>query len=95
MFSESAYRGNTWLLTEALQRHFMGLRKGEPVNAMYGLQHQVQTALTENVGVVILDSNGIITLRDSVSAVGARETAEAIARSVTGVVNVINELDVV
>jgi osmotically-inducible protein OsmY len=70
------------------------------MNAMYGLQHQVQTALMdqrilENEGIEVLDSNGIITLRGSVSSVEARETAEAIARSVTGVVNVINELDVV
>lgn len=70
------------------------------MNAMYGLQHQVQSAIMEqhtleDEGIDVLDSNGVITLRGTVSSVEARETAEAIARSVTGVTNVINELDVV
>jgi osmotically-inducible protein OsmY len=70
------------------------------MNETYGLQHQVQSALMEqrileNEGIEVLDSNGIITLRGTVATVEARETAEAIARSVTGVTSVINELDVV
>ena len=70
------------------------------MNEMYGLQHQVQTALMEerileNEGIEVLDSNGVITLRGTVSSVEAREMAESVARSVTGVTSVINELDVV
>jgi osmotically-inducible protein OsmY len=70
------------------------------MNAVYGLQHQVQSALMEerileNEGIDVLDSNGVITLRGTVASREARDTAEAIARSVTGVSNVINELDVV
>ncbi len=70
------------------------------MNATYGLQHQVQRALMEqrvleNEGIEVLDNNGVITLRGAVATVEARETAEAIARSVEGVTSVINELDVV
>jgi osmotically-inducible protein OsmY len=64
------------------------------------LRNQVQAAfsqddLLEEVGIEILDSNGVITLRGAVPSREARERAEAIAREVDGVTSVINEIDVV
>ena len=64
------------------------------------LQLQVESALmqdriTQDYGIEVLDSNGVITLRGMVPNRKIREQAEAIARGVTGVSNVINELDVV
>jgi len=64
------------------------------------LQHQVQAALmddldTQDYGIEVLDSNGVITLRGTVPTREAQERAEAIVREMEGVMNVINELDVV
>ena len=67
---------------------------------IFDLQHQVQAALMEErdmqgYGIEVLDSNGIVTLRGAVPTRDARERAEALVRSMEGVTNVINELDVV
>jgi osmotically-inducible protein OsmY len=67
---------------------------------MYDLQHQVQAAFmddpdVQDYDIEVLDNNGIITLRGSVPTRAARDRAEAIVRDMDGVVNVINELDVV
>ncbi len=67
---------------------------------MYNLQHQVQAAFTndremQDYNIEVLDNNGIITLRGSVPTRSVRDRAEDIAREMDGVVNVINELDVV
>jgi hyperosmotically inducible periplasmic protein len=64
------------------------------------LQLQVESALlqdqlTEDSDIEVLDHNGILTLRGVVPSREARDRAEAIARTVTGVTTVINELDVV
>jgi osmotically-inducible protein OsmY len=64
------------------------------------LQLQVESALlqdriTQDYGIEVLDSNGVITLRGMVPNRKVREQAEAVARGVAGVTNVINELDVV
>jgi len=64
------------------------------------LQLQVESALlqdtvTQDYGIEVLDSNGVITLRGMVPNPKVREQAEAIARQVAGVTTVINELDVV
>lgn len=64
------------------------------------LQLQVESALlqdrlTQDYGIEVLDSNGVITLRGMVPNRNVREQAEAVARQVAGVTNVINELDVV
>ena len=64
------------------------------------LQLQVESALledrlTEDADIEVLDSNGIVTLRGVVHSREARDRAEAITREVTGVINVINELDVI
>ena len=64
------------------------------------LQLQVESALlqdrlTQDFGIEVLDSNGVITLRGMVPNRKIREQAEAVAREVPGVTNVINELDVV
>ena len=64
------------------------------------LQLQVESALlqdtvTQDYGIEVLDSNGVITLRGMVPNPKVRERAEAIARQVAGVTTVINELDVV
>jgi len=64
------------------------------------LQLQVESALlqdtlTQDHGIEVLDSNGVITLRGMVPNPKVREQAEAIARQVAGVTTVINELDVV
>lgn len=67
---------------------------------MYDLQHQVQAAFTDDremqdYDIEVLDNNGIVTLRGTVSTHAARERAEAMVRDMNGVVNVINELDVI
>ena len=64
------------------------------------LQLQVESALlqdtlTQDYGIEVLDTNGVITLRGRVPNPKVREQAEAIARQVAGVTTVINELDVV
>jgi osmotically-inducible protein OsmY len=64
------------------------------------LQLQVESALlqdrsTQDYGIEVMDSNGVITLRGMVPNRKVREQAEAIARGVAGVTSVINELDVV
>ena len=64
------------------------------------LQLQVESALlqdrlTQDYGIEVLDSNGVITLRGMVPNHQVREQAEAVAREVAGVTDVINELDVV
>jgi osmotically-inducible protein OsmY len=64
------------------------------------LQLQVESALlqddlTQDYGIEVLDSNGVITLRGMVPNRKVREQAEAVARGVSGVSTVINELDVV
>ena len=64
------------------------------------LRNQVQTAFLEDdllkdFGIEILDSNGVITLRGAIASRDARDRAEAVARDVPGVINVINEIDVV
>ena len=64
------------------------------------LRNQVQTAFLEDdllkdFGIEILDSNGVITLRGAIASRDARDRAEAVAREVPGVINVINEIDVV
>jgi osmotically-inducible protein OsmY len=64
------------------------------------LQLQVESALlqdrlTQDYGIEVLDSNGVITLRGMVPNRKVREQAEAVAREVAGVTSVINELDVV
>ena len=64
------------------------------------LQLQVESALlqdrlTEDGDIEVLDTNGIVTLRGVVHSREARDRAEALAREVTGVTSVINELDVV
>ncbi len=69
----------------------------EPV---YNLQHQVQLAFMNDramrdYGIEVLDNNGIIMLRGAVPTREARDRAEAISRETEGVLNVINELDVV
>jgi osmotically-inducible protein OsmY len=63
------------------------------------LRSQVQTAflqddLLQDFGIEILDNNGVITLRGVVPTREAGERAEALARTVDGVTNVINEIDV-
>ncbi|HEX2997091.1 MAG TPA: BON domain-containing protein [Anaerolineales bacterium] len=68
--------------------------------SVYNVQHQVQAAFmndpdVQGYDIEVLDSNGIITLRGNVPTPVARDRAEDIARAVDGVVNVINELDVV
>jgi osmotically-inducible protein OsmY len=69
----------------------------EPI---YDFQHQIQEALAEinelrGARIDVLNSNGIVTLTGIVPTVEARERAEAILRGMDGVVNVINELNVV
>jgi len=64
------------------------------------LQLQVESALlhdrlTEDGDIEVLDTNGIVTLRGFVHSREARDRAEALAREITGVTSVINELDVV
>jgi osmotically-inducible protein OsmY len=64
------------------------------------LRNQVQAAfleddLLQDFGIEILDSNGVITLRGAIPNHDARDRAEAVARDVPGVINVINEIDVV
>ena len=64
------------------------------------LQLQVESALlqdhlTQDYGIEVLDSNGVITLRGMVPNRKVREQAEAVTREVPGVTTVINELYVV
>ena len=64
------------------------------------LQLQVESALlqdrlTEDSDIEVLDTNGVVTLRGIVPSREARDRAEDIARTVTGVTTVINELDVI
>ena len=67
---------------------------------IYDLQHEIQEALAEindlrGARIDVLDSNGIITLTGIVPTVEARERAESIVRGMSGVVSVVNELDVI
>jgi hyperosmotically inducible periplasmic protein len=55
----------------------------------------LQDRLTEDSDIEVLDNNGIVTLRGTVPSREARDRAEAIAREVSGVTTVINELDVI
>jgi osmotically-inducible protein OsmY len=64
------------------------------------LQLQVESALlqdrlTQDYGIEVLDSNGVVTLRGVVPSREVRDRAEAVVRTVDGVTNVINELDVI
>jgi osmotically-inducible protein OsmY len=66
---------------------------------IYDLQHEVQEALAEinemrGARIDVMDSNGIITLTGVVPSTDAREQAEALVRRMSGVVSVINELNV-
>lgn len=66
---------------------------------IYDLQHQVQAAFmndpdVQDYDIEVLDNNGILTLRGTVPTRAARDRAEAIVRDMDGVMNVINELDV-
>jgi osmotically-inducible protein OsmY len=63
------------------------------------LQLQVESALlqdrlTEDSDIEVLDTNGVVTLRGVVRSREARDRAEEIVRNTSGVVSVINELDV-
>jgi hyperosmotically inducible periplasmic protein len=67
---------------------------------IYDLQHEVQEALAEinemrDARIDVLDNNGIITLTGTVPNVEARERAESIVRGLSGVMSVINELDII
>ncbi len=67
---------------------------------VYDLPDQVQAILSkdeemQNSDIEVLDDNGIITLRGMVPTRAARDRAEETVRRMNGVVNVINELDVV
>ena len=55
----------------------------------------LQDRLTEDSDIEVLDNNGIVTLRGTVPNREARDRAEALARDVSGVTTVINELDVI
>ena len=64
------------------------------------LQLQVESALlqdrlTEQGDIEVLDTNGVVTLRGVVRSREARDRAEEIVRNTSGVVSVINELDVI
>ncbi len=64
------------------------------------LQLQIESALlqdrlTQDYGIEVLDSNGVVTLRGVVPSREVRDKAEVIVRKVDGVTNVINELDVI
>ncbi len=67
---------------------------------VYDLPDQIQTAFSkdeemQDSDIEVLDNNGIITLRGTVPTRAARDKAEALVRNMDGVVDVINELDVV
>ncbi len=67
---------------------------------VYDLPSQVQDAFSKDedmrdADIEVLDDNGIITLRGTVPTRALRDKAEEMVRSMDGVVNVINELDVV
>ena len=64
------------------------------------LRNKIQAAfleddLLEDFGIEVLDSNGVVTLRGDVPTREIRDRAEVVARDVPGVINVINEIDVV
>jgi osmotically-inducible protein OsmY len=64
------------------------------------LRNKVQAAflgdkLLQDFGIEVLDNNGIVTLRGEVPTREIRERAEAVARDVPGVINVLTEIDVV
>ena len=64
------------------------------------LQLQVESALlqdhlTDDGDIEVLDTNGVVTLRGVVRSREARDRAEEIARNTSGVISVINELDVI
>ncbi len=71
------------------------------MKSIYDLQQQINAAFRDDddmkdyEGVEVLNDNGIITLTGSVPTPEARDKAEALVRRMDGVVNVINELDVV
>jgi hyperosmotically inducible periplasmic protein len=63
------------------------------------LQLQIESALlqdrlTEDGDIEVLDTNGVVTLRGAVRSREASDRAEEIVRNTSGVVSVINELDV-
>lgn len=65
----------------------------------FNLQQQIQEILASinelrDSNIEVLDTNGIITLRGTVPDTDAHERAEAIVRSMEGVVAVVNELDI-
>ncbi len=67
---------------------------------VYDLPNQVQAVFSkdeevQDSDIEVLDDNGIITLRGTVPTRAARDKAEALVRDMDGVVDVINELDVV
>ncbi len=67
---------------------------------VYDLPDQVQAVVSkdeemQDSDIEVLDDNGIITLRGTVPTRAARDKAEALVRDMDGVVDVINELDVV
>ncbi len=67
---------------------------------VYDLPNQVQAVFSkdeemQDSDIEVLDNNGIITLRGTVPTRAARDKAEALVRDMDGVVDVINELDVV
>ncbi len=64
------------------------------------LQLQIESALlqdrlTQDYGIEVLDSNGVVTLRGVVPSREVRDKVEVIVRKIEGVTNVINELDVI
>ncbi len=67
---------------------------------IYDLPDQVQAVFSQDEeirdsDIEVLDNNGIVTLRGSVPTRAARDKAEAVVRGMQGVVDVINELDVI
>ena len=68
-------------------------------NTTTNVQLDVQTALmqdaqTQDLGIEVIDNNGIITLKGVVPSVEASERAELIAKDIDGVRAVFNELAV-
>jgi osmotically-inducible protein OsmY len=67
---------------------------------IYDLPDQVQAVFSQDEemqdsDIEVLDNNGIVTLRGSAPTRAARDKAEAVVRGIQGVVDVINELDVI
>ncbi len=67
---------------------------------VYDLPDQIQAAFSkeeemQDSDIEVLNNNGIITLRGTVPTRAARDKAEALVHNMDGVVDVINELDVV